>query len=1786
MDQNRDRIYVGDKVRDNLTLEEGKVTDLRTLGEWLLVITVILSRSGIKKTYQVLKNHVSGTLTPLSRGVAESGQQILASGEKIIVDASADLEQIVKWNDTSVKPGWNKLRLYIDQAYETKIGLIDRAEMSRITALLETMTPHKLGVFRGLINSNPLIEGSKSPSPEAAIRKVILQDASDSYSDELVKTLAVIIEEHPDLLTKGAISQTATIPKTEFFGPTTANIIPAADDWVHPATSKPKLGSVDTQLDRLNIAKSSVSKRLSTLRNELSSVKQAGSILTNRAKYTALQLIRHNNVDLLDPELKYALLRVNEYDSKAVTRLTQLARIGNVDDVTRAVKSLAEAFTDGRRLGIPKKYGTITGSRVSKIQSEIGTYTKHHDIISENLATLKAEAIGADKPGIGGSKSGGYNLEDWGDELQSGGKTRDGRYKTLADEIQEDLGEDIWSKSLREETGFYRSLKARERMGKHSTTRDKGMFAATNMQEEIARGHGIGKPIRVRHGGVVFDLEGINTSKEKLIAKPANIIQPSPYSIPTKFTSREDLVDALKVLPQYQEEFRNIQAASDTIQAKAQQVVRTPEDITNILRQVYPTASDPGKPLLAQITRAVGADEDTVGDAVVRFYDILQEGTTESTKPIEIVNDAINRAVRNPKPIDPNDAFNNAISLNDPSIQIPTVGSADEGLDLLSKNAAAMDLLERDLKAVGITDIPTIDIQIETVLDNLGIKLKEGPGGFQHIITQRPLDEFVANADVVRFFGLHPEMSNIFNLGTRTAEGKAIQGLIIDVTEANGSIRQYQVMSNTKLLDIETGIIKSLTDLSTEIPLTSLDNIVKTMDPGSPAAAQVIANALARSKKSKTLPIFALKQGGGIGSLESPAAFKQHLTNIEKALLGEADLFAFDIETDTSNKIYNIGAVRRRRTTVGGMLQTEDVLDIGTQESLLYGKKYTPRLMQNEAALIEELASKIVTQSDDTLFLLHNKGFDIGMLTQRAKDLGLGKNVIKSLQTMSDRSVDTLMLSKIMKSGMPGGYSLQNLSRKLGIRSAAWTEEHIGLFDARTTMDLFNKLSIDKPTVLDQAGNFNIFKTTKGGSPKKLSAGSNMQYLWGIRERRLFKLYGWDAEDLGGSVRVVMQELNEAGEPIANRIMAPIDSPVHALPDRLLGEFKPVNIEEGLQLRQGAVEDLARNRIRKMMYEVDLPYKELERLRVLEEASGLPNPMDYFGGMEDDIAGLTEDTLAVRDAMKFTDAALNDPRLADQIRLEKNWLENEWIPKHSNIHDQLVANETLAPWQKNLVLRKYYEDIESVAPWAQLTDVNIPAHDRRLAFTIKALGDNPQSIRIASDLMIQSDIRRIALQLVNKADSSRLNEILAEMVGIPGGLDVDDLKTFLTTRKVDILSNDAEERLIESMLDNEILEAYQSNRTKAAKAIDPENYSNLTGRKFVERLQRFSKGNLNASEQQSLETTASFNEYLQSRQIRQNALKNIQTKTQNEAQLILAKAMEAEDLMFARGDNQIDRLMWGKSIAHTENVFISEALQDPSLSPYRAQRAGKAKAYKFLGGLATSEEKFAKLSEPQQSTLMDMLGWTNIDEGSTLEDFTKARITQGKYAGEEMGHIGRSALEDLAQSRELSTPLRTILDKIIKPEAQELVTSQATTKFTRIGNKLEGISELLDAGRLTKGKYALILGAMMAGSLMVLGRRPDLQEISNKSEPIETVKNTTTASIQKPVYHKIDILIEGNTEGPTDTTNILTSLQEAINSHIVSPIEGFQSTHINDQRQTMNQGYINNLAETLLTMQN
>lgn len=229
------RVQVGDKVRDNQTLEEGQVIDIRSGGDWLTLIVVAVAGSSMYKTYQVTNPALPGSNGKSCVDIAGSNlvkRDLSSSAAK----ASSRIGKQVVLTPSKINTmpaGVDKLTAYIDYTYGAKIDIADKDKVIKL--LHEALDGKPTDFWRDLDD----------------IQALVTSTGSGKYEDAVVKQASILTRRHAAMLRRFVV-------------------VGSIDD-LNAEVKVPGIGSVDVRARRIEL----LAKRSNTL-SKLSDAQSIG----------------------------------------------------------------------------------------------------------------------------------------------------------------------------------------------------------------------------------------------------------------------------------------------------------------------------------------------------------------------------------------------------------------------------------------------------------------------------------------------------------------------------------------------------------------------------------------------------------------------------------------------------------------------------------------------------------------------------------------------------------------------------------------------------------------------------------------------------------------------------------------------------------------------------------------------------------------------------------------------------------------------------------------------------------------------------------------------------------------------------------------------------------------------------------------------------------------------------------------------------------------------------------------------------------------------------------------------------------------------------------------------------------------------------------------------------------------------------------------------------------------------------------------------------------------------
>jgi len=795
-----------------------------------------------------------------------------------------------------------------------------------------------------------------------------------------------------------------------------------------------------------------------------------------------------------------------------------------------------------------------------------------------------------------------------------------------------------------------------------------------------------------------------------------------------------------------------------------------------------------------------------------------------------------------------------------------------------------------------------------------------------------------------------------------------------------------------------------------------------------------------------------------------------------------------DIETNPENQITNIGGV--------GYSHDRGALNVGEAPNWKneFGKKvpgYTPNFVTTEKESIEQLTSWL--GRENPYVVGHNIQFDFNALISRAQELGFPPEVLASLEKKRLKSIDTMLLAKVYEdltgNLIPGGYSLENLAKYLGVRAGTWKEEHIGVYDAATTRDIAAELMNRIGALQSRISGQEVTDPFTG------------KYLFGLEgtstKGRLFQIHGYDFSD---SSTAVLRELDDRGNALDKYVR--VTDSTYNLVNRLQGQFHTFEtLEEGTKARIEYAQDLAGRRIRRARESTAAGIDEAYRLENLDEI--------YLRQQRGE------------DVTKYV-GLLDDERLQKQM----GYVREAWLDEYNDFHRgfyERLNSLNFTKEQEKEILSNYWSRVDELAPYERLNR-RIDTWNRKLSFNIDALGANAESINISSAEAFDADVQRISRRLIgNMSDTEKA------VLGLSKEMPPDDLA-----------------RVSATLWNETIAPALATQRTPLAQKIgDPELLEAIQGgatslREYALKIGSTPEHLLDI-ERYNLLTQGEFSNYLQNR--RNN---------------LAAQSAQIESI----GNEVLENSLRPPLTVPYSN-WIAKEFKGKPLSEVPLDRVGRQI-------FATPD-----LDDVTRRNIMDYLGWNNVPE--------EAMDLEGRIIGSlSPGELDKVA-SDWRNPIELRNLVRSYInrDMGIDPLAIERVTQPSFTKFS--GGMYNIVSQAEEtAPRVVEwmSDHKLPVAIMAAGAAFAAMRKPNLENVEEKEMPISVKHNDISTKIS-PKYKSIRISVDGTTEQHISHNDLVESIQTALGAGSNAPIPAQPTVNTQDNRTVFDKNYIDDMATKL-----
>lgn len=891
---------------------------------------------------------------------------------------------------------------------------------------------------------------------------------------------------------------------------------------------------------------------------------------------------------------------------------------------------------------------------------------------------------------------------------------------------------------------------------------------------------------------------------------------------------------------------------------------------------------------------------------------------------------------------------------------------------------------------------------------------------------------------------------------------------------------------------------------------------------------------------------------------------KTHLSNIKKALTGGAVTF-LDIETD-ADSIINIAAQTIEDGSVTKTLDVGKVLR-ASERSIQHGpEEYTPsNLLEHTGGYTKDFGEALTSEKTRITALahmfrntpgpiaVHNMGFDLPYIIQRATELDLPPEVIEALKSKLNKQVDTMFIAKIaqqfMDEQISGGLSLQTLAKALDVRGKDWIEEHIGLKDVETTTAVFNKLK-------------GIIGNNTIGELSQSEFNTTGQYYFGVTGRetrgRAWQVTGFERLDDSG-VRATLQEVHY-GESIATGKTVQVTDTAYNIMNRLETQFEVFTDKGALDKTYDAtITDLAMRRSRRLMSDVTLLESEKARAALVDT------------GMQSFIDAAQAGELTQQEIKRYGQL-VTDPRLQEQVFRVGATTLSEIENVHKPVYEALAKSQQLTTEEKNTLLRKYWEEVEQVFPWERNADIR-GNYNNRIAINIPALGNNPASINISSASRFQSDLENITERMIPTMEADKL-ATRARAAGIAE----ENIERLLQQKSIAGISDEDLTSLSEEMWQNELSTSWRTSRTEYAKKIDPiagDQYANMSADEIRSRAIQMGKSardTVNA-EEHAMFTYGEFNNYMVDRSERMNA------QAQSLLEPIQSKYINAETQIAAigeaRGYNYGLLPVYNKSIPD----FLKGKTVADIIPGYQAELGEKKGLTKGLGLLKYILGNTDEFSPELVSNIHQHLGWEDADPKN-------ARVLARSQ--KTLGELSETELSSIIHSDTAPEKLKRLALRVLGGTEQEglnvalpRITRPFASKFSIGASIVDGAEQIFSQAGETLSRHAIPLAVVAAGAAFFALRKPNLNQVEEKDMPLSTT-NRDIVSKQTSLYNSISIKVEGEAHEDITQQSIVESIQRALHANVASPMPANPNIQMQDNRKKFDKQHLDEEAGKLL----
>lgn len=506
----------------------------------------------------------------------------------------------------------------------------------------------------------------------------------------------------------------------------------------------------------------------------------------------------------------------------------------------------------------------------------------------------------------------------------------------------------------------------------------------------------------------------------------------------------------------------------------------------------------------------------------------------------------------------------------------------------------------------------------------------------------------------------------------------------------------------------------------------------------------------------------------------------------------------------------------------------------------------------------------------------------------------------------------------------------------------------------------------------------------------------------------------------------------------------------------------------------------------------------------------------------------------------------------------------------------LTDAESLAPWQRNLIMERYLEQLGSISKRKKM-EVPIEPFDRRISFNIQELGKNPVSLRISDEASFYDDVRKVSERYVKKMQH---NELLA--LGRNAGLADDQLSSFLEHRNLTALSGEAQEAISRELFSSRFHSALVSSRTPHAKKITgvmrafsegPESTVGALLELGQLETEKLTKGQIGLlTEADAYDYFAEWFEqgsgkFKKAEQVRDEILGLISSPE------ALSSSERFGDLFTTTGpfsampdSERVPAILRGRQNLEDARASAFRHAEGFTSSVDDASALADHWLMQTAHDLYSDTELFTSLSPDMQSQVVRELGLDRLRSAESIQEIADLHVPISSRPGVTFGDIGVQGTMDLLSNESLAEDYRLTLGTLLEKHRPSAVTAglELTTRNRAYGRVFGAIDTgasgmLKTAGEVVSGKRGggakLAVIAATAGVAYLMTRRPEIRSDKEKSSSqINYRKEMTKAD--NPVPNRIIAMISGDTGGVPGVTDddVVAAARDAVAEHMLGGV--------------------------------